>query len=315
MSKSVCIYCASRNGLSQNIIAQSILMAEDLARMGFDLVYGGGTYGMMKIVADVFLSHGRKVTGIRPQKLIKDEDVHTGLTVSEEVEDMYVRRKRMIELSDYLVALPGGTGTLDEIMDAFSGIKLGYTDKWLGVLNVDGFYDPLRMQLGKMVENEFLRSSESDMIHFAESPRSLLGQIQKIEDDETVIDKLAYIHIHEGKILTTLSKGKDKYYIPGGKRDLGETDVQALMREVKEELSVDLVQSSIEYCGTYSAQAHGKPDGVQVRMTCYTGEYKGELKAANEIAEIRWMNYSDIGLVSHVDVLIFDDLKMKGIIS
>lgn len=127
-----------------------------------------------------------------------------------------------------------------------------------------------------------------------------------------LIDKLAWIELKDGKILSTRSKGKDKYYIPGGKREAGETDTEALIREIQEELSVDLIPESVEYYGTFQAQAHGHEEGVFVQMTCYTAKFNGQLEAANEIEEIRWLNYSDQDIISHVDKLIFEDLKEKG---
>ena len=129
-----------------------------------------------------------------------------------------------------------------------------------------------------------------------------------------VIDKVAFLYLQDGKILSTRSKGKDKYYIPGGKRETGETDIETLIREVKEELSVDIIESSAKLYGVFEAQAHGKAVGVIVKMTCYTAEYTGELKADSEIAEIVWLTMADIESVSPVDKLIFADLKSKGLL-
>ena len=131
---------------------------------------------------------------------------------------------------------------------------------------------------------------------------------------KSYIDKLALIDIKNRKVLSTLSKGKDVWYIPGGKRDTNETDHQALIREVKEELSVDLIPGSITYYGTFEAQAHGKPEGTMVRMTCYTGKFTGILRASAEIAEYRYVNYSWKARSSPVDQLIFADLYTKGLI-
>lgn len=129
-----------------------------------------------------------------------------------------------------------------------------------------------------------------------------------------VIDKVAFLYLKDGKILSTRSKGKDKYYIPGGKREVGETDIETLVREVKEELSVDIIESSAKFYGAFEAQAHGKAEGVIVKMTCYTAEYSGELKADSEIAEIVWLTTEDIESVSPVDKLIFADLHEKGLL-
>ena len=133
-----------------------------------------------------------------------------------------------------------------------------------------------------------------------------------IEPSEHIIDKLAWIHIIDGRILSTRSEGKDKYYIPGGKRELGETDAQALYREIKEELSVEINIPSMYFVGIFEAQADGHKPGVLVRMTCYTAHYTGELLPNSEISEMVWLNYKDRGMIAEVDTLIFDFLKEKG---
>lgn len=128
------------------------------------------------------------------------------------------------------------------------------------------------------------------------------------------IDKLAFIFIKDRKILMTLSKGKHTYYIPGGKREPGETDVQALMREVNEELTVDLIPESIAHYGTFEAQAHGKAEGTIVRMTCYQADFIGTLQPSAEIESIDYYTFAQRESVGPVDQLIFDDLKRKDLI-
>ncbi len=127
-----------------------------------------------------------------------------------------------------------------------------------------------------------------------------------------VIDKLAWIETQRGQILSTRSRGKDKYYIPGGKREPGESDEQALVREVLEELSVQLTSDSMAYVGTFEAQADGHPEGTTVRMTCYRASYTGTLKPSSEIEALRWLNDGDRDLIAEVDHLIFDFLKERG---
>lgn len=124
-----------------------------------------------------------------------------------------------------------------------------------------------------------------------------------------IIDKLAWIEIVNNKILSTRSKGKNIFYITGGKRESGETDAQALIREISEELSVELIEDSLKYVGTFEAQADGHETGVIVRMTCYTGQYVGKLNPASEIEEIAWLDINDKNKISAVDKIIFDWLK------
>ena len=129
------------------------------------------------------------------------------------------------------------------------------------------------------------------------------------------IDKIAFIYLKDGKILSTLSKGKDTYYIPGGKREGNETDEETLIRECKEELTIDIKKDTIKYYGTFEAQAHGKAEGILVRMTCYMAEFEGELNLDSEIQEMIWLDYSNLNVkISPVDQLIFKDLYEKGFI-
>ncbi len=132
---------------------------------------------------------------------------------------------------------------------------------------------------------------------------------------KTFIDKLAFIEIQDKKVLVTLSRGKDTWYIPGGKREGNETDVEALIREVKEELDVDIDPSTIQSYGVFEAQAHGKPEGTIVRMTCYQAKYKGDLSPQNEIDKLQFISYSQIDLTAPVDHLILNDLHSKNLIT
>ncbi|OKP68566.1 DNA mismatch repair protein MutT [Paenibacillus sp. P3E] len=127
-----------------------------------------------------------------------------------------------------------------------------------------------------------------------------------------IIDKVAWILIREGRVLGARSQGKDTYYFPGGKRESGETDAETLIREVKEEVSVDIIPDTAIEFGIYEAPAHGKAEGIQVKMTCFTAGYTGELSPAAEIAELAWLAYEDRERVSAVSRIIFDQLhEMK----
>jgi len=130
-----------------------------------------------------------------------------------------------------------------------------------------------------------------------------------------MIDKIAWLHLHDGQLLSTRSRGKDRYYIPGGKREAGETDQQTLLREISEELTVALDADSLAYVGTFEAPAHGHPSGVLVRMTCYRARYTGTLQPAAEIEEVVWLTYRHRPEVSAVDQLIFDWLREQGLLA
>ena len=126
------------------------------------------------------------------------------------------------------------------------------------------------------------------------------------------IDKLAWLQLDGKRILMARSKGKSLYYLPGGKRDEGESDLQALNREIKEEISVDLVPASLAHAGVFEAQADGKPAGVLVSMTCYFADYTGTIRAASEIEEIAWLTFADRPRCSATGQLVLDWLHAQG---
>jgi 8-oxo-dGTP diphosphatase len=128
------------------------------------------------------------------------------------------------------------------------------------------------------------------------------------------IDKLAWIEIKDNSILLTKSYGKDKFYIPGGKREINETDEEALAREIYEELSVAINKNTLKFIGVFEAQAHGQPEGVFVKMTCYAGDYFGELNASSEIETIKWFTYSEKDQVVGVDKFIFEYLNKNKLL-
>jgi 8-oxo-dGTP diphosphatase len=127
------------------------------------------------------------------------------------------------------------------------------------------------------------------------------------------IDTVAWVRLENGRILCARPRGKGIFYIPGGKREGGESDLQTLLREIAEELTVTLQAETVTHVGTYEAdQPSGHPDGATVRMSCYTSDYSGTLAASSEIEELAWFSYADRPRVPAVDRLLFDDLKAAG---
>ena len=127
------------------------------------------------------------------------------------------------------------------------------------------------------------------------------------------VDTVAWVHLENGRILCARPRGQDIFYIPGGKREGAETDLQTLLREIAEELTVALLPETVTHLGTYEAyQPPGQPGGAVVRMSCYAGGYSGTLAASGEIAELAWFGYADRPGVPLVDQLLFDDLKAAG---
>ncbi|ROO88215.1 ADP-ribose pyrophosphatase YjhB (NUDIX family) [Actinocorallia herbida] len=131
---------------------------------------------------------------------------------------------------------------------------------------------------------------------------------------QPIVDKIAWIRLDGGRVLSTRSRGKDVYYLPGGKREPGESDLDTLVREVEEELSVKILPDTAGLVGVFEAQAHGHSSGVVVRMTCYTAEHVGSPVASSEIVEVVWLSYRDRDRVSPVDQIIFDHLHQADLL-
>jgi 8-oxo-dGTP diphosphatase len=128
-----------------------------------------------------------------------------------------------------------------------------------------------------------------------------------------LIDTVAWVCMQNGRILCARPRGKDIFYIPGGKRERAESDLQALLREITEELTVTLLPETVRHLGTYEAdQPGGHPGAAVVRMSCYTGDYCGTLAPSSEIEELAWFSYADRPRVPPADQLLFDDLQVAG---
>ncbi|RBW45697.1 NUDIX hydrolase [Psychromonas sp. B3M02] len=125
------------------------------------------------------------------------------------------------------------------------------------------------------------------------------------------IDKLAWLLVQDGKLLVARSHNKSLFYLPGGKRELAESDQQALSREINEELSVNLHSDSIRYAQTFYAEADGQQEPAIVKLSCYFAEFEGELVASAEIAEIKWLSYQEKAQCSLGAIKVFEWLKQQ----
>ncbi|NCT72018.1 MAG: TIGR00730 family Rossman fold protein [Xanthomonadaceae bacterium] len=164
--KSICVYCGSNAGNKPAYTERAIALGDRIAKEGMQLVYGGGNVGLMGVVADAVLAAGGEVIGVIPEQLVNWEVAHKGVTKLEVVANMHERKKRMFDLSDGFVALPGGFGTLDEMFEMLTWRQLGIGDKPCAFLDVEGFYTPLMGMIDRMVEERFLHPEQrADLWH------------------------------------------------------------------------------------------------------------------------------------------------------
>lgn len=129
-----------------------------------------------------------------------------------------------------------------------------------------------------------------------------------------MIDAIAWIYIQDQKLLCVRTKGKDAFYLPGGKREPGESDEATLVREVQEELNVTLDPKTITWFQTYEADAHGYRPGTQVRLTCYQAEFSGTIQPSGEIAELAWMGSGESDRCAPANQRVINDLWHQGLI-
>jgi uncharacterized protein (TIGR00730 family) len=157
--KSVCVYCGSSSGIDPVYANAASGVGTMLAKEGIELVYGGGSVGLMGVVADAALAAGGRVTGVIPRRLFKAEIAHTGLTRLIEVSSMHERKMEMFRRSEAFVALPGGLGTLEELTETATWLQLGLHSKPIVTLDVGGFWQPFHDFIDRLVELGFMKRS------------------------------------------------------------------------------------------------------------------------------------------------------------
>jgi uncharacterized protein (TIGR00730 family) len=176
--KRIVVFCGSSSGTEAIYETQAYATGAFLARAGIGLVYGGARVGLMGALADGALAHGGEVIGVLPRFLSGKELGHAGLTDLILVDTMHERKMKMHELSDGVIALPGGFGTLEELFEMVTWGQLGLHRKPTGILNIAGFYDELRRMLQTMVDKGFLKAQNQQMILFADTPGELLDKMR-----------------------------------------------------------------------------------------------------------------------------------------
>jgi len=177
---SLCVYCGSRAGDNAAYEAAARAVGTAIGRRGWRLVYGGGRAGLMGRVADAALSAGAPVLGVIPRSLMEREVGHRGLTELHVVETMHERKLMMAQHSDAFIALPGGIGTFEELFEVWTWRQLGYHDKPVGLLNVDGYYDSLLDFMRQTVARGFVSDAQNALLQVHTQADDLLDSIARL---------------------------------------------------------------------------------------------------------------------------------------
>jgi hypothetical protein len=172
--KRICVFAGSSVGARPDYAGAARELAAELVRRKLGLVYGGGSVGLMGVLADAALAHGGEVIGVIPRGLATRELAHTGLTEMRVVESMHERKALMASLVDGFIALPGGLGTFEETLEVLTWSQLGIHRKPVGVLNVAGYFDGLLRMLAHAVGEGFVRREYLALLLFADTPAALL---------------------------------------------------------------------------------------------------------------------------------------------
>jgi uncharacterized protein (TIGR00730 family) len=176
--QSIVVYCGSNPGKKALYAEAAYQLGAALAKRNIKLIYGGGNMGLMGRVADGAMDNAGFVTGIIPNFLAKLEVAHKTLSELHFVETMHERKAKMVSMTDGVIALPGGYGTFDELFEILTWAQLRIFHGPVGLLNVNGFYDFLLLQLDKMVEEGFLRPDKRELLVVAEDPETLLEKME-----------------------------------------------------------------------------------------------------------------------------------------
>lgn len=175
--QSLCVYCGSSLGCREAYRRAAERVGEELVRRGIRLVYGGGNVGLMGVVADAVLGGGGEVVGVIPQALVEREVAHAGPMDLRVVHSMHERKALMEELSDAFLALPGGFGTLDELFEITTWMQLGLHRKAVGLLNVEGYFDPLLAFVDRAVDEGFVHPEHRAILMTGDDVSTLMDRL------------------------------------------------------------------------------------------------------------------------------------------
>jgi uncharacterized protein (TIGR00730 family) len=177
----VCVFCGSSPGARPAYGEATVELARVLVSEGLELVYGGADVGLMGTLADTVLAEGGEAIGVIPRALVEKEIAHDGLSDLRVVGSMHERKALMADLSDAFVALPGGLGTLEELLEIYTWAQLGLHQKPCALLDVDGYYAGIAAFLSHAVEERFLREEHRAMLIVEHEPRTLIDRLSGFE--------------------------------------------------------------------------------------------------------------------------------------
>lgn len=308
------VFCGSSTGRLPAYAEAARSLGREMVKRGTGLVYGGGGVGLMGVLADTVLEGGGEVIGVIPRSLVAREIGHAYVTDLRVVETMHERKALMAELGDGFVALPGGVGTLDELFESWTWAQLGLHKKPVAVLNVEGYFDGLLRLIDHTVQEGFMRSDYGGTLIAETEPGALLDRLAGYRPlgEKWTVDALGWIRIENRRLLAVRTAGKDSFYLPGGKREPGESDLEALLREVREEVSVRLLPDTLVPMGTFRAPAHGYPSGTNVDLVCYMADFEGEIEPAAEIDEMAWIGPDDADRCAPAVRMVIGELRERG---
>jgi uncharacterized protein (TIGR00730 family) len=175
--KSVCVFCGSRPGDDPAFGEAAAALGRTIAERGLTLVYGGAKVGLMGTLANAALAAGGRVVGVIPKGLVSKEIAHDGLTELFLTETMHDRKNRMMTIADAFVSMAGGFGTYDELFETITLAQIGFHDKPNGLLNVNGFFDPLVALLDHTIARRFAAPQHRDLVVVENTPAALLDRI------------------------------------------------------------------------------------------------------------------------------------------
>ncbi|GAB4137512.1 MAG: TIGR00730 family Rossman fold protein [Bacteroidia bacterium] len=177
--QSVLVYCGAAKGNKSEYANAAVQLAELFCEQNIRLIYGGGSVGLMGVLADTMLENGGAVTGVIPEFLFNKEVAHAGVKDMRVVSSMHERKALMEQMADAVIALPGGFGTMDELFEMLTWAQLGLHEKPIGLLNTNGFYSAFMSHLDMMVREGFLNEINRELLVSASTPALLIDQIRK----------------------------------------------------------------------------------------------------------------------------------------